>query len=47
MSMMIITGVFWGWIANEWKSAPRAAMHCLNSGIVLQLAFIVVLGLVA
>jgi L-rhamnose-H+ transport protein len=46
MSMMIITGVLWGWILGEWKNAPRRALHYLNAGIIVQLISIGALGLV-
>jgi L-rhamnose-H+ transport protein len=46
MSMMIITGVLWGWILGEWKNAPRRALHYLNTGIIVQLVSIGALGLV-
>jgi L-rhamnose-H+ transport protein len=47
MSMMIITGVFWGWIVGEWKNAPRRALHFLNAGIIVQLVSIGALGRVS
>jgi L-rhamnose-H+ transport protein len=44
MSMSILAGVFWGYLAQEWKSAPRRAFAWLASGIFVQVGFISLLG---
>lgn len=44
MSMSIMSGVFWGYVTGEWRDAPRRALAILASGILLQSAFILLLG---
>ena len=45
MSVSILAGVFWGYLAREWRNGPRRAFGWLASGILIQLAFISLLGL--
>jgi L-rhamnose-H+ transport protein len=45
MSMSIVGGVFWGYAGGEWKAAPRRALQYLGQGVLIQLLFIVLLGL--
>jgi L-rhamnose-H+ transport protein len=45
MSMSIIGGVFWGYVAREWKNVPRSALGYLVCGILVQLGFITLLNL--
>lgn len=46
MSVMIIAGSAWGWIAGEWRGAPRRAMRLLAAGIVVQVLAMVIFSLV-
>lgn len=45
MSMSIIAGVFWGWATGEWTGAPRRVFHFLTVGILVQVLFIALLGI--
>jgi L-rhamnose-H+ transport protein len=44
MSISIVAGVFWGWATGEWVGAPRRVLQFLISGTVLQLVWIMLLG---
>lgn len=45
MSVMIVTGNFWGWITGEWSEAPSGALRLLLGGIAIQIVAITLLSL--
>lgn len=44
MSVMIIVGSIWGWLAGEWAEAPPRAMRLLTAGIAVQIVAICMLS---
>jgi L-rhamnose-H+ transport protein len=45
MSAIILTGIAWGWLLGEWKTAPRLSIRLLWAGVAAQILGIALLSL--